>query len=119
MKNRILHWFTLIAGTILSVFFTFALLFAGASFIGGLTDGSGVAIDMEWLFELLGLLTIIMIILSMILAWFKSRSGGLLLSIFAVLHILLAYNTEIAWMQISILFIGPLLIFSSSRKEKA
>jgi len=118
MKSKWLKWLVLVAASVLAVFFTFAVIFLGAHFIEGLTNDTKVIVNWTWILELLGLLTAAMIIIAVIISWFKLRLGALLLTIFSILHIIIAFEPEIAWMQIFILPLGPLLFLRSISEKK-
>ena len=110
MKITIIRWIGLIAGSILSVFIAGAILFAGAYFIEGISDGIQGPI-IETIVEFLGLLSAVLIIVAVVIAWFNSRLGGFLITILAMIQIIAFYEPEISWMQISMLLVGLILLF--------
>jgi hypothetical protein len=124
MKPGIIRWIALIAGSGLSIAFVFAAIFVAGSFIGGVTgDAPGATpgiekVDSKWITELICVLTMFLIPLSVVLAWFRIRTGAYLLTLFAAIHIIACFEPEIAWMQIAILPIGPLLMYYVSYKKR-
>ena len=122
MKPAIIRWIALLAGTGLSIPFIGAALFAGGSFMSGIVGDSPGAtpgmVDGEWIMDLVGILTMFLIPLSVLLAWFRIRTGAYLLILFAAIHIILFFEPEIAWLQIAILPVGPLLLYYVSYKKR-
>jgi len=122
MKPGIIRWIALIAGSGLSVAFVGAGIFVGGSFMSGIVgDAPGATpgmVDFEWIMELICVLTMFLIPLSVLLAWFRIRTGAYLLTLFAAIHIIACFAPEIAWMQIAILPVGPLLIYYVSYKKR-
>jgi len=114
MKPGIIRWIALLLGTGLSIPFIGAGIFVGGSFMSGVVgDAPGATpgmVDFEWIMDLIGIITMFLIPLSVLLAWFRIRTGAYLLTLFAAIHIIACFEPEIAWMQIAILPIGPLLI---------
>ena len=94
MKPGIIRWIALIAGSGLSIPFVFAAIFVADSFISGITgDAPGATpgiekVDFEWIMELICVLTMFLIPLSVLLAWFRIRTGAYLLTLFAAIHII-------------------------------
>ena len=114
MKYKIFSELVLIAASILRIFVIGVIVFAGGSFIEGIGKSGMRSINVV---DFLSLLSLLLFIISVIIAWFKRFIGSLLMTFFAIAHILLDYEHEIAWLQISILFIGPLLfIFVRSNR---
>jgi hypothetical protein len=108
MKLKIIRWIGLIAGSVISVFIAGAVLFAGAYFIEGISDG----ITLERVVEFLGLLSAVLIIVGVVIAWFNTRLGGLMITALAIIQIIAGgYEPEVSWMTFSILFIGLILLF--------
>jgi len=101
MKPDIIRWIALLAGSGLSIAFIGAGIFAGGSFMSGVVGDGATSgtIDGEWIVELIGILTMFLIPLSVLLAWFRIRTGAFLLTLFAAVHIILAFTPEIAWLQ--------------------
>jgi hypothetical protein len=110
MKLKIIRWIGLIAGSVISVFIAGAILFAGAYFIGGISDGIQGPI-IETVVEFLGLLSAILIIVGVVIAWFNTRLGGLLITAMAMIQIIASREPEVIWMQISMLFVGLILLY--------
>ena len=119
MKLKSIRWIALLAGSILGVIFIGLGVFAAGSFISGITgDAPGATpgiekVDLEWIREFIWILTMFLIPLSVLLAWFRNKTGGYLITIFAVLHIVSVYEANIGlyhWAQILILPVGPLLL---------
>ena len=109
MKLKVIRWTALLVETGLSFFILSGVIFAGAYYIEGLRNGVESVKEPDA--DFFSLLTAILIIVSVIIAWFKIRLGGFLLTIFSLASIIFFYETEVAWMQIAILPIGPLLLF--------
>ena len=122
MRSAIIRWIALLAGSGLSVAFVGAGIFVGGSFMSGVVgDAPGPTpgmVDFEWIWQLIGILTMFLIPLSVLLAWFRIRTGAYLLTLFAAIHIIAYFEPEIAWMQIAILPVGPLLIYYVSYKKR-
>jgi len=120
MKPAIIRWIALLAGSGLSIVFIGAGIFVGGSFMSGVAGDSATSgtIDGEWIMDLIGILCMFLIPLSVLLAWFRIRTGAYLLTFFAALHIILSFAPEIAWMQVAILPVGPLLIYYVSYKKR-
>ncbi len=110
MKLKIILWSALVTGSVLGVFIAGAAIFAGAYFLDGVTNETQRVIDMELIEEALGLLAAFLIVVAVVIAWFNHRLGGILIFAFSILHILFGYEPEIAWLQIAILPVGPLLL---------
>lgn len=110
MKLKIILWSALATGSVLGVFIAGAAIFAGAYFLDGVTNETQRVIDMELIEEALGLLAAFLIVVAVVIAWFNHRLGGILIFAFSILHILFGYEPEIAWLQIAILPVGPLLL---------
>ena len=108
MKFKVFSELVLLAASILCVFIIGVILFAGGSFIEGVSDGHIRDIK-ETLIEFFMLLSLLLFVLSVVVAWVKRLTGSILMTVFSIIQILLIYEPEIAWMQISILFTGPLL----------
>ena len=119
MKPSIIRLIILIAGSGLSIPIVLFGLFASGSFMSGIIgDAPGSTpgieyVDLEWIMELIWILMMFLIPLSVLLAWFKTKTGANLLTIFATIWIIVFYvflnHPEFAWMHIAILPIGPLL----------
>jgi len=122
MKPSIIRWIALIAGSGLSIPIVFTAIFVAGSFLSGIVgDAPGATpgmVDGEWIMQLVGILTMFLIPLSVFLAWFRIRTGANLLTFFAAIHIILMFEPEIAWMQIAILPVGPLLLYYVSYKKR-
>ena len=124
MKPANIRWIALIAGSGLSIPIVFTAIFVAGSFLSGIVgDAPGASpgiekVDLAWIGELIGILTMFLIPLSVLLAWFRIRTGAYLLTFFAAIHIILMYEPEIAWMQIAILPVGPLLLYYVSYKKQ-
>ena len=122
MRPGIIRWIALLTGSGLSIAFVGAGIFVGGSFMSGIVgDAPGATpgmVDGEWIMQLVGILTMFLIPLSVLLAWFRIRTGAYLLTFFAAIHIILMYEPEIAWMQIAILPVGPLLLYYVSCKKR-
>ena len=114
---KILKWIALISGSVLCIFFTGLVLFGGAYFIDGLTNETPLQINQELVLEFLGLLTAILIIVSVVISWFKSKLGGLLITVFVIVHIIAVNEPEILWMPISIIPVGLILLLSPSKSR--
>ena len=73
-------------------------------------------VDLKWIMELIWILLMFLIPLSVLFAWFRTKTGANLLTIFASIWIIVFYgflnHAEFAWMHIAILPIGPLLRYS-------
>lgn len=116
MKPTFIRWIALIAGSGLSIPIFLAALFVFGSFMSGITGDAPFAdpgiekVDLEFIGEIAWILTMFLIPLSVLLAWFRTKTGAYLLTVFAAIQIILFYEPEIAWMQIAILPIGPLLL---------
>jgi len=124
MNPGIIRWIALLAGTGLSVAFVLAGLFVAGSFLGGITgDAPGATpgiekVDSEFIRDLVCVLTMFLIPLSSVLAWFRIRTGAFLLTLFAFVHIIVCFEPEMLWMQIAILPVGPLMLFYVSYKKR-
>ena len=122
MKPATIRWIALLLGTGLSIPFIGAGIFVGGSFMSGVVgDTPGATpgmVDFEWIMDLIGILTMFLIPMSVLLAWFRIRTGAYLLTFFAAIHIILMYEPEIAWMQIAILPVGPLLMYYVSYNKR-
>ena len=110
MKLKIIRWIGLIAGSVLSIFIAGAIIFVGANFIGGISDGIqepiiGIVVDF------IDLLTAFLLIVGVVIAWFNTKVGSILITSMAMVHVIAFYETEVAWLQISILFVGLILLF--------
>ena len=116
MELKIIRWAALLIGSGLSVPFVGMGIFAAGSFMSGIVGDSALAtdgplvIDLEWIMELIGILTAFLIPMAVVLAWFRNKTGGYLITVFAILHIMVSYEPEVAWMQIAVLPVGPLLL---------
>ena len=122
MKPAIIRWIALLIGTGLSIPFIGAAIFVGGSFLSGVTgDARGATsgvVDFEWFMDLFGIITMFLIPLSVLLAWFRIRTGAFLLTFFAAIHVILFFSPEMAWLQIAILPVGPLLMYYVSYNKR-
>lgn len=124
MRPGIIRWIALIAGSGLGIAFVFTAIFFAGSFIGGITgDAPGATPGIEkadsgWFNELICVLTMFLIALSVLLAWFRIRTGAYLITLFAAIHIIACFEPAIVWMQIAILPIGPILLYYVSYKKR-
>ncbi len=114
---KILRLIALLSGSVLSFFFAGTVIFGGAFFIEELTIDNPLQLDKDLVLEFFGLLSAILIILSVVIAWFKSKLGGLLITVSAMLHIISVSEPEILWMQISIIPVGIILLVSPSNSR--
>jgi hypothetical protein len=119
-KPAIIRWIALLAGSELSIVFIGAGIFTGGSFMSGVVGDSATpgTIDGEWIMDLVGILMMFLIPLSVLLAWFRIRTGAFLLTLFAFIHIIVGYTPEFLWLQLAILPVGPLLLYYVSYKKR-
>jgi cell division protein FtsW (lipid II flippase) len=110
MIPNIIRWIALLFGTVLVVFIAGGVIFGGAYYIEGLRNG--VESIKEPDADFYSLLISILIIISVIIAWFKKRLGAFLITVFAVASIILFYEPEVIWLQIAILPVGPILLIA-------
>ena len=113
MKLKIVRWFALLIGTVVNVWlFTFLGLFI-VHFIGELIDGDeelfGFKTSQNIEFFILSLSVV-----SIVIAWFKSKIGGFLITLSAILFLIfnVAYSLRRSEFPIYVLlFSGLLLLF--------
>ena len=124
INPKVIRWIALILGSGLSIPMIFAALFVFGSFMSGIIgDAPGATpgvekVDLEFIRNIIVILTMFLIPLSVLLAWFRVRTGAYLLTLFAFIHIILFYEPEMAWLQIAILPVGPLLLYYLYYKRK-
>ena len=109
MKLKFIRWIGLILGSILSIIIANLAAFGGGHIIGSIRDGDGLTIDnVGWL---LYLLSAILIIVGVIIAWFNTRLGGLLITAMGMIELIAFYDSDFWWVQLSALLVGLILLF--------
>ena len=117
MKFKIIRWIALIAGTVISVFIADAILFSFGYFYEGIRNGIQGPI-IETVMGFLELLIPLLMIIGVIIAWNNTKKGGLMITVFAFLDLIVFFEPEICWMQFSMLFIGIVLLFYVYKNRK-
>ena len=117
MNYKLFGKLILIVASVLCIFVVGVVIFTGAYFIESVSDRNLKPLS-ETLEEFFVLLSLILFVFAVIFAWFKRLAGSLLLTVFAIPQIILGYEPEIAWLQITILFIGPLLYLCAISDKK-
>ena len=113
MKLKVLRWIALINGSISSVLLIPVILFTGAHFIGGINDGT-YELTYDDVYGDLCLLSWVLYIISVVIAWFNSKIGGFFITFFALAQIILYHEAGepgLTFIQFSLLPAGPLLLF--------
>jgi len=111
MRFKIFSQLVLIVASILCVFVIGFILFAGGSFIEGVQK-NGLKANSDTLNSILFLLSLLLFVISVIIAWFERFRfiGSILITIFALVQLLVHYDHALTWLRFSILFVGPLLL---------
>ncbi len=127
MKQQILRWIALLLGSVANLWNLGILLFMGANLINDLSGSESLSEKLSGI----GILIIIdlfltLSVISIIIAWFKSKIGGFLMIISAIITLFLIHYEEILngviWsndaimIQVVLLLSGFLLLYYSYNK---
>ena len=116
MNLRIIRLITLIIGSIVVIFTLEGAIFVGANYLADLGGG-----DYPHSFlETLQLLCILMPIAAIIIAWFKNRLGGILVTLSgALLFLEPGWWTaeDIFWQPYALIVVGLVLMYVAFRKK--
>ncbi len=112
MKHAIIRWTALIIVTAINIQFSLiAVIFIGANLINDFQIGDKTDFS---LWESLFILGYVLCIVANIIAWFKSKFGGILITLFAILLIILPENlilSEKLWQPYVLIAAGLLLFY--------
>ena len=114
MMLKIIRWIVLIVGTGINILNLVAIIFVGAHYIEELTDGDGDLIGFT-LIENVNFLCLVFGVAAIVIAWFNSKIGGFLITIFALLAIISSDPTvkEMAWQPYVLLVVGLILFYEA------
>ena len=110
MKLKILRWIALILGSLANIWNLLVVIFIGANLINDLSG------DESWSdigINVVIFLILILCLVSIIIAWFKSKIGGFFLTISAIIALILLLINEIdrfLWSYDVILIQGVLIL---------
>jgi hypothetical protein len=108
----------LLIGSFWCVFIGGAVYFVGAYFIQGLTNDTPTQFNNDFFTELIFLLVGLLLIISMIISWFKTKLGGYLITSLAIFGTVF-YLDGFIWIPAPMIFIGMLLLVDFYNKSKA
>lgn len=117
MKLKLVRWIGLGIGTLSIIPAIGVVIFGGAYFLNGVSNDSGLKLEHIWDIDTISLLGLILYVVSVVIAWFKLKLGGILVTICAlpqIFHIEFYRNPpepQLLIGQLSMLLVGPLLLF--------
>ena len=125
MKLQRLRWIALVSGSLANIWNLITVIFIGANLINDLSDGEGVYSGMG--IHVLIFLCLILSLISIILAWFKSKIGSFLITISAIIAILLLlieqinsflWSYDVIIIQVVLILSGLLLLYYTYNNKR-
>ena len=112
MKHSIFRWTALVIATAINIQFSLiAVIFLGANLINDFQIGDKSDLSLS---ESLFILGYVLCIVANVIAWFKSKIGGILITLFAILLIILPESltlSEKLWQPYVLIAAGLLLFY--------
>ena len=109
MKLKVIRWIALIVASAIGIWILFGIIFIGANLINDFANGQPFAAGIGIIFLFVGM---VLSFISIIIAWFNSKTGGILVTISSLLLILLPLEeiTGEKWWQVYVLFIAGIML---------
>ena len=125
MKQPVIKWIALISGSLANIWNLLIGIFIGANLINDLSGDEGMYSGMG--IHILIFLCLILSLISIVLAWFKSKIAGFLMVISAIVAMLLfllekidrfLWNYDVVIIQVVLILVGLLLLYHAYYRKR-